>query len=172
MARGIARRGADISNSRIEKVESSTGLIYTLAGNGIIGFSGDGGLATACSLNYPEGVALDSCGNVYIADFGNRRARKITFDTSCTSHAGESLFTRIVNNNITIYPNPVKDLLHIESKEDASCKLMTVVGTVLQQGTLNTGGNSISLKTIPVGMYIVEITGSKGNKTITRIVKE
>lgn len=67
---------ADRANQRVRKV-SRTGVITTVAGNGIAGFSGDGGPATSASLNTPSGVAVDSAGNMYIADFENGRIRKV-----------------------------------------------------------------------------------------------
>ena len=54
------------------------GGISVYAGNGTAGFSGDGGQATAAQLNFPQGIAVDSSGNVYIADTGNFRVRKVT----------------------------------------------------------------------------------------------
>jgi uncharacterized protein (TIGR03437 family) len=60
------------------------GVITTVAGNGTAGFSGDGGPATAASLNYPDGIAVDSAGNLYIADGGNNRIRKVTGQTIST----------------------------------------------------------------------------------------
>ena len=66
---------ADLSNSRIRKV--SAGVITTVAGNGIFGFSGDTGQATSAQLNMPESVAVDSAGNLYVADF-NYRVRKVS----------------------------------------------------------------------------------------------
>ncbi len=67
---------ADTGNNRIRKV--SNGVITTVAGNGIAGFSGDNGPATSAQLNYPMGVAVDSAGNLYIADVGNNRIRKVS----------------------------------------------------------------------------------------------
>jgi sugar lactone lactonase YvrE len=67
---------ADTGNHRVRKV--SGGIITTLAGNGTLGFSGDGGPATSAQLDYPEGVVLDSQGNLYIADWGNNRIRKLS----------------------------------------------------------------------------------------------
>jgi sugar lactone lactonase YvrE len=67
---------ADTGNNRVRKVTSS-GVISTVAGNGIRGFSGDGGPATSARLSYPYGVAVDTAGNVFIADF-NQRIRKVT----------------------------------------------------------------------------------------------
>lgn len=64
---------ADQSNNRVRKVDHSTGLISTVAGNGTAGFSGDNGPATAAMLNSPWGVAVDHKGNLYIADFANGR---------------------------------------------------------------------------------------------------
>ena len=67
---------ADTNNNRIRKVNSTTGIITTIAGNGYAGYSGDGGLATNAQLNDPYGVAVDSNGNIYIADTTNDRIRK------------------------------------------------------------------------------------------------
>ena len=52
--------------------------ITTIAGTGTAGSSGDGGAATSAQLAYPSGVAVDSAGNIYIADFGDSRIRRIT----------------------------------------------------------------------------------------------
>jgi uncharacterized protein (TIGR03437 family) len=67
---------ADSLNNRIRKV--SGGMITTVAGNGNPGFSGDGGPAINASLYYPQGVAVDSAGNLYIADSSNNRIRKVS----------------------------------------------------------------------------------------------
>ncbi len=68
--------GAQASN-RIRKV-SPSGIITNFAGTGTPGFSGDGGAATAAELNIPNGLTVDGAGNVYIADVGNSRIRKVT----------------------------------------------------------------------------------------------
>ena len=67
---------ADTSNHRIRRV-SADGMVTTVAGNGIEGFSGDGSEATRASLKSPSGVAMDSAGNLYIADSFNNRIRKL-----------------------------------------------------------------------------------------------
>jgi len=72
---------AEHYNNTIRKVTASTGIITTIAGNNRAGFSGDGGPATAALLDGPEGVALDSHGNVYIADQTNNRIRRIDATT-------------------------------------------------------------------------------------------
>jgi len=60
---------ADTGNDCVRKV--SNGVITTVAGNGTLGFSGDNGPATSAQLDYPEGVAVDAVGNIYVADTGN-----------------------------------------------------------------------------------------------------
>lgn len=72
---------ADIGNNVIRKVAAHTGIISTVAGNGNAGFSGDHGLATGAQLNGPSGVALDSAGNLYIADTYNCFIRRVAADT-------------------------------------------------------------------------------------------
>ncbi len=69
---------ADKFNHRVRKIDVSTGRITTVAGSGAKGFSGDDGAATKASLNEPEGVAVDRAGNLYIADSGNNRVRRVT----------------------------------------------------------------------------------------------
>jgi uncharacterized protein (TIGR03437 family) len=68
---------ADTHNLRIRKV-TPAGTISTVAGSGTQGFSGDGGPATSAELNYPSGIAVDGSGNLFIADSGNQRIRKLT----------------------------------------------------------------------------------------------
>jgi len=75
----------DAGNQRIRKVDTATGIITTVAGNGIAGFSGDGGPATSAELNFPNGVGLDGAGNVYFGDSNNNRIRKIDVTTGIIS---------------------------------------------------------------------------------------
>ncbi len=76
---------ADTGNNRIRKV--SNGVITTIAGNGFLGYSGDGGPATSAELNQPFGVAADVSGNVYIADSENYVVRKVS-NGAITTFAG------------------------------------------------------------------------------------
>jgi cysteine-rich repeat protein len=91
--RGIAIDGsgrtfiADTSNHRILRVEID-GSITKIAGNGIPGFSGDGGDATSAQLQYPAAIAVDGIGRVFIADSQNARIRRIELDGSITTIAG------------------------------------------------------------------------------------
>ncbi len=69
------------ANHRIRRVSASSGIITTVAGNGVAGFSGDGGLATLASLNNPHAVAIDSFGSLFIADTFNNRVRRVDAST-------------------------------------------------------------------------------------------
>ncbi|MES2703093.1 MAG: T9SS type A sorting domain-containing protein [Bacteroidota bacterium] len=78
---------ADKSNNRIRKVNSA-GIISTIAGNGTAGYSGDGRPAIAAAINAPRGVGVDGGGNVYIADAGSQRVRKIDGSGTISTIAG------------------------------------------------------------------------------------
>jgi uncharacterized protein (TIGR03437 family) len=78
---------ADQNNHRIRKV-TPAGIISTVAGNGTAGFAGDGGPAVNAQLNTPIGVFADALGNVYIADTGNQRIRKVDSSGIITTIAG------------------------------------------------------------------------------------
>ncbi|MBK9316291.1 MAG: IPT/TIG domain-containing protein [Acidobacteria bacterium] len=79
---------ADRNNHRVRKVDNSTGLISTLAGNGTGGFGGDNGPASAAQLNLPSDVATDALGNVFIADNNNHRIRRVDATLQITTAAG------------------------------------------------------------------------------------
>src|SRR5439155_1238793 len=78
---------SDNGNNRVRKV-TADGVISTVAGNGTFGFSGDEGPATSAQLNFPLGVAVDSAGNLYIADSDNTRRRKVTAGGVISTVAG------------------------------------------------------------------------------------
>src|SRR5207247_5798987 len=67
----------------------TAGTITTVAGNGTRGFSGDGGPATSVQLSYPPGVAVDGAGDLFIADTGNQRIRKVSPAGTITTVAGD-----------------------------------------------------------------------------------
>jgi sugar lactone lactonase YvrE len=78
---------ADEVNYCVRKVNTS-GIITTVAGNGTLGFNGDGGQATAAELGGPAGIAIDAMGNIYIADNNNGRIRKVTTNGIIATIAG------------------------------------------------------------------------------------
>ena len=78
---------ADLGNNRIRKVNTTTGIITTVAGNGTGGYAGDGAAATAAQINQPSGVIFDKKGNMYIGDWGNNVVRKVN-NGIITTYAG------------------------------------------------------------------------------------
>jgi sugar lactone lactonase YvrE len=100
---------ADEGNQRIRKVLSATGIISTVAGTGTAGYSGDSVAATAAELKNPNDIAVDSSGNLYIADQANARIRRVTaaanpiaFSTSTpmgTTDTTDGAMTLTITNN-------------------------------------------------------------------------
>ncbi len=82
---------AETGHNRIRRVKPD-GIISTVAGNGTYGFAGDGGPATDAELRYPLGVAIDLDGNIYIADQGNARIRRVGLDGIITTVAGNGTY--------------------------------------------------------------------------------
>ena len=86
---------ADFRHNRVRRVDAATGVITTVAGTGESGFFGDGGPATDAELWFPRGVAVDSQGNLYIADYSNNRVRRVDAATgliTTVAGTGESGF--------------------------------------------------------------------------------
>jgi YVTN family beta-propeller protein len=81
---------SDIGNSVVRRIDGN-GIITTYAGNGIAGFSGDGGPATSASLNSPRGLTFDNAGSLYIADTLNYRVRKVSKAGKISTFAGDGI---------------------------------------------------------------------------------
>ncbi len=78
---------ADANNYRVRKVDVHTGIITTVAGNGTIGYNGDGILATNAQI-HPTDILLDTIGNIYIADYTSRRVRMVDINGFISTYAG------------------------------------------------------------------------------------
>lgn len=81
---------ADDGNNRVRKV-TPAGIISTIAGSPVYGFTGDGGPSTASQLYYPKNVACDAAGNVYVCDQNNDRIRKINIFGNIYTYAGNGV---------------------------------------------------------------------------------
>jgi sugar lactone lactonase YvrE len=88
---------ADNGNSVIRKINKTTGIITTIAGNGLATYSGDGGPALNASFNGPTGICMDAAGNLYVADAGNGYVRKV--------QAGTNIVTKIAGNGGLAFDN-------------------------------------------------------------------
>jgi sugar lactone lactonase YvrE len=98
---------ADVANNRIRKVDA-TGIITTVAGSGVGGFSGDGGPAALANLNGPRGIAIDLSHNIYVTDSGNTRIRRLNLAPSLRlelSSASVILSWPVTGLNFQLYEN-------------------------------------------------------------------
>ncbi len=87
---------ADTWNNRIRRVDAETGIITTIAGSGTVAwYSGDGGPGTEAQLAFPHRIAVDSQGNVFVADTANNRVRRIDADTG--------IITTVVGGGANVY---------------------------------------------------------------------
>ena len=154
---------ADAGNSRIRKVDSS-GIITTIAGTGVAGYSGDGFPATSAELYAPYGVAVDSVGNIYIADAGSFVIRKIDISGIITTIAGDGTDGNSTGPNIYTNALATSSLgetrsltvdssgnvyiidyaYNIISKIDSSGIINTIAGTGEQVSASGGGGPAIN----------------------------
>ncbi len=154
---------ADMTGNRVRKV--SSGVINTIAGNGVSGYSGDGGLGTAGMLFGPQGVTVDSLGNVYIADTNNNVIRKVDTAGNITTFASSANFSYLLQMGIDGSNN-------VYVADNGACVIwkITPAGVIsVAAGTLNscgyTGNGGLATSAQLNGPYGVTFDGS-GNMLI------
>jgi uncharacterized protein (TIGR03437 family) len=162
---------ADSANNRIRKVTKSTGNISTIAGNGTAQFSGDGGSATSASLNAPYGVAVDSSGNVYIADLLNQVVRKVNTSGTISTFAGTNQYgfqgdggpaaNAQLDQPVGLAVDSANNLYIADSKNfcirkvDTDGNISTVAGSATNQGYSGDGGPATQAKmNTPYGVAV------------------
>ena len=177
----------DGQNHRIRKIDTS-GIITTVAGTGVAGFSGDSGPATSAQIDQPQGLDVDDSGNLYLVDSNNHRVRKIDTSGTITTIAGTgtqgfngdgiSATTAdldtpqdvVVDSSGSIYISEFGN--NRVRKVNSSGTISTVAGT----GTAGYNGDGIAATTAqlnqPVGIHL-DSTGNLyiGDRTNHRIRK-
>src|SRR5450631_1022711 len=144
---------AEELNNRVRKVDTN-GVITTIAGTGVAGFSGDNGPAAQAQLSGPLGVCVSPSGDIYVTDQGNKRVRKISTSLAITTVAGNGSAVSGGDGGpatsagmvipIRCAVNAGGDLFivdqgaHVIRKVDASSKISTYAGTT--QGFSGDGG--------------------------------
>ena len=148
----------DRGNERVYRIDHA-GIFHCIAGIGGSGtFSGDGGPVSAASFDV-GGLSFDPCWNLYITDIDNRRVRKVTFNPTCNL-TSLGINEATINSEISIYPNPSYDLLHIDNLTSATAYyLQNVVGAEMQRGVLQAGNNRITVCELSAGMYVLVMVG-------------
>ena len=159
----------DPKNYRVYRIDN-TGIFHLVAGSGLAANNGDGGSATEAGIYYPTGLAFDSCDNVYISNVDYNRIRKITYPFCHYLSVGSISNQQI---EVAIYPNPAYDVLIIDNLPTAAnYTLFNVLGNIEQSGILKKGNNSISIKALPGGVYILELIDDEGRRALKKIIKE
>jgi sugar lactone lactonase YvrE len=157
---------SDACNNRIRKV-NRYGIISTIAGNGVNGFSGDGGPAINAEMNLPDAVAFDKFSRMYITDTWNNRIRIVAKDLIPTE-------MRSIKEayGITIYPNPVVDKLFVNSDDKiVSITITNSLGQIILQPKPIFGKNMVDLSIIASGVYYIQIGTSTALFTEKLIIR-
>jgi len=79
---------------------------------------------------------------------------------------------QVITKELIIYPNPATEEVNIEVKTETNYHLLNITGNIEQQGTLKASNNSISVQSLPYGIYLLVLTDNEGQKTIRKIVKQ
>ena len=152
---------SDYYNSRIRKVNVA-GIITTVTGNDTAGFRGDGWPAIAGEINYPEGVAVDKNGNIYIADYSNGRVRKVMKDTTSVTTSVSDPYSPLFD----IFPNPSNgkfNLVTDNAQKECNAEVYNVLGQRIFQQVFHSLQNVIDLAGQPAGIYFLYLRSGAGN---------
>jgi hypothetical protein len=146
---------SDYYNSRIRKVDTN-GIISTVAGNGTGGYSGDYGPATAAEIMWPEGVAIDTGGRLFIADYNNSRVREVKKYVPSLSIKNATTLL-----DMDILPNPCSGKFMIRTSSSAasgSVYVYNIIGEKVFESTLAASEMLIDVSAWPPGIYEVRLT--------------
>jgi sugar lactone lactonase YvrE len=132
---------ADCFNHCIRKVTAS-GIIYTIAGTGQAGFSGDGDMAKKAMLNFPDGLAVSNDGNVYVSDHGNNRIRIITPSGYINTVVGDGSISKRFGKPSFVILNSNNGLLIGDNSNYCIRSLANQHSTVVHSGGSAASGNA------------------------------
>ncbi len=152
-----------VDDQRIRMINTS-GIVNTIAGNGSVGYSGDGGNPLSAEFNSPQRIALDRKGNIYISDSHNHRIRMIRYNV------GAGVLTGPVED-ISIGPDPSDGHFFITLPGNGKAERFGVSIANMGGQTVYTGygttGNALHIALdVPGGIYVVNVT--IGNRAQTR----
>ncbi len=146
---------AEYGSHVIRKINSATGIITTLAGNGTPGYFGDGLPLNLSKLNEPNRLVLDTAGNLYISDFANNRIRKITI------RPNEIENEPMENNQFSISPNPAtsKCIISVAGliNPNAAITIYDISGSIILSQPLINNNTEVSIQGICTGIYFCRI---------------
>jgi sugar lactone lactonase YvrE len=152
---------------RIRRIDRN-GVISTVAGTGVAGFSGDGGPATEAQLNTPMSIAIDDLGNLYISDLGNSRIRRVDSNGTITTFAGNGERGSAGDNGPAIEANLFPDVRGWFYPGgiafDADGNMYIADGAAVRR--IDTSGTITTVTNQPILPYDVGVDGS-GNVYVT-----
>ncbi len=186
----------DNSNHRLRKITASTGVITTIAGNGVAGYSGDGGAATSGTIKYPHGINLDTSLNVYFGDDnGYNVIRKVTVSTGVISTVAGTGSTSGGYNGDNIQATAAKlyypfdvvldsyNNLYISDRSNNRIRKVTVstgiITTIVGTGTASSTGDGSAATSATINgpcysrfdsagnYYITEFSGNRVRKIVS-----
>lgn len=146
---------SDSYSSRVRMVNSS-GIIFTIAGNGIEVFSGDGGFAQEASFYNPYQTFLDNKGDIFIADMFNNRIRELIPDNSNPNF----------DKNVVIFPSPNQGRFTISVPglmANLQLNIYNVLGQKLFESVINSGFTLINMPQVSTGVYLYMLKNSSGS---------
>jgi trimeric autotransporter adhesin len=150
----------DSRNLRIREINTA-GIITTIAGNGTLGNSGDGGPATAAEFATPSGVSVDGAGNVYISDGSAHIVRKIYAHTTGITPSDLSEGTELLR----VFPNPNDGAFTVRVSSGVNVPVQITVTNILGQKikeiTAATNKDIPLQLRVPNGMYFVNVVTEK-----------
>jgi uncharacterized protein (TIGR03437 family) len=142
---------------RVRKIDPKTNMVTTVAGNGTRAYAGDGGPATKASFVTADGIALDSAGDIYIADWGNARIRKVSADGTIATYAGTGsggytgdggpALSATFNGPTGLYSDSLNNI-YVADLNNMRIRKISSVPTVSMSGVVN-GASFVSGALVP-----------------------
>jgi hypothetical protein len=149
---------ADAHNNVIRKVNTS-GIISTIAGNHIRGYSGDGGPSVSAELNQPEGVFFDTKGNLFISDEDNNVVRMVSWlPAGIAEHS--------ISNSIQVFPNPSNGEFTVTNQSlmiKSTIDIYNILGEKIYSTDVNSVNTQIDISGNPYGVYLYRVIAVEGN---------
>jgi trimeric autotransporter adhesin len=159
---------SDYSNQRIREITASSGIINTVAGNGVAGYYGDGGLATSAEVNGPWDVQVTPTA-FYIAEWSGNKIRKVTLPvTTGIEQVSNGL-------NVSVYPNPATENITVQidgADGTNQFTLFNTVGQQIKQEYSNEKTTTIPVGNLSPGIYFLKILNQNGEITVRKVCVE
>jgi sugar lactone lactonase YvrE len=158
---------ADQYNNRV-RIVYADGTITTIAGDGVAGFSGDGGPALAAKLYNAAGVAVNNAGDLFIADRGNNRIRKMQAVLATPQIAKNT-------SALSVYPNPAHNNITVQTANTTGISqavLFDMAGREVMATVITGGKQAIDISSLASGTYMLQVTANSGTKKTVKITKD